>query len=398
MKIAIFTDTFYPCIDGVVISILNSTRLLAEKGHKIKIFAPSYRNNKIKLHKNITVERHFSIPILTYKDFKLVTPNGIALLRKVKQFDPDVIHIGTYSTLGVMGSLIAKRYRKPLIGTFNTLASEFTTYMSVKRVLKLDKLFGSTRHNRKASNKKLSKRIVWNLLMKLYNKCDIVIVPSPSIKKELKKHGLKKPMNIISYGVNTKEFTPKKEYSGKTPKLLHVGRISHEKNIDVIIKSLSRVKETFPNIKLSLVGDGPAMHSLRSLIRKLRLKDNVKFYGKIPHKKLGKIYRDHDIFLTASTMETFGLVVMEAMACGLPVIGVNKYAIPDLVLHGKNGFISKPFDDKEIAGYIEKLVKNKKLRERLGKNSLKIAKTHDLKYVNSFLEKLYKKSINIHKK
>ena len=242
--------------------------------------------------------------------------------------------------------------------------------------------------------KQLRKKMVWKMTCKIYNRCDLVTVPSNSIKKELSKHGIKVPVKILSNGVKLNIYSPKKNYRvGKNFEILHVGRVSFEKNIDVVIKSFNLLLKERKNVVLTIVGGGPALNSLKNLASSLNLKKNVNFPGYIFGKKLIRIYQKGNIFVTASTMETQGLVILEAMSCGLPVIGVNKYAIPNLVAKGVNGYIAKPFDEKKIRGYMKKLIDNPKLLEKFGKNSVEIAQKHDIRNVINELELIYKKII-----
>lgn len=415
MKIAIFTDEYFPSTNGIVISILNSTNLLAKKNNKIKIFAPKYKKeSKIKQHKNISIERFPSVSLATYKDVKIVFPRISKIKRLVDEFKPDIIHIQTPGSLGIAGLIYAKKFDIPCIGTYNTLVSQQLMYLSPYRLTKLDKfvemykavmyrkrksgdtgklLKNKDRYIKKVLSEGFAKKIIWKLTKYIYNQCDLISVPSEAIKRELINHGFTKPIKVISNGILLDKFVPKKRRSAKHIKLLHVGRISYEKNIDIIIKSFNILLKRHPFLTLTIVGDGPALNSLKDMVKKLDMTANIRFTGNMPHNKLCGIYNQHDIFLTASTMETQGLVILEAMACGMPIVGVNRYAIPDLVLHKKNGFIAKPFDIMGISKFVMKLIKNKSLKEEYGKNSIKLAKEHDLYNTVSQLYEAYNELI-----
>jgi 1,2-diacylglycerol 3-alpha-glucosyltransferase len=183
-------------------------------------------------------------------------------------------------------------------------------------------------------------------------------------------------------------FLPKEKYSAKA-KLLHVGRMSFEKNIDIVIKSIDILRKEFPDIKLDIVGNGPSLKSLSLVTKKLDLERNVHFLGCIEHDKLNMIYKEHDIFITASTIETQGVVILEAMASGLPIVGVRRLAIPDLVKNDINGYVVEAFDEKDMAEKIKILYKNRNLREAFGKKSTELAKEHYVKDVIEKLERLY---------
>jgi len=383
MNIAYFSDTFYPRIDGVVVTLLNFIQLLAENGHKIKLYVPNYKNIiEREFHENISIERYTSFKLIGYPDFRVAIPVLLKVERSIQIFKPEIIHFHTPGPLGLMGINCAKQYKIPLIGTYHTSLTDSLVCISLNK--KVDK-----------SNKKdLPKKIVWKLSNYYYNKCDLVTAPSESMRKELKKNGLKAKVVFLSNGLALDAFSLKEKYSKKA-KLLHVGRISFEKNIDVIIKSVFILRKEFHDIILDIVGDGPALKSLKLMTQKLELEKNIRFLGRKEHIKLNKIYKEHDIFITASTMETQGVVILEAMASGLPIIGVKKLAIPDLVKNNVNGYVTKPFDEQEMSEKIRILYKDSKLREDFGKNSTELVKEHDVKNVIEKLEKIYFEYKNI---
>lgn len=422
MKIAVFTDTYSPKVDGIVTSITNSTQALAGSGHKIIIFAPQYKEEeKLQLHPNIKVYRSFSLSLLSYNEVKLPIPNIAKITSVIKNFKPDLIHIHTPATIGLLGIFFSKLYDIPSVGTYHTILSEQITYLSLKRLTKLDRLIEKIKSKKAKTNSILSgtklekflksqgfrkmlnaplkeikekdfgKKMIWKMTCNIYNRCSLITVPSKSIKKELKKYGLTKPIKIISNGVDLSNFTPKKGYKvSKKLNLLHVGRIGFEKNIDVVIRSFKLLIKQRKNICLKIVGDGPALQSLKNLAESLNLKNKITFTGYLHGKDLVKAFQKSDIFVTTSTMETQGLAILEAMSCGLPIIGVRKYAIPDLVKHNINGYIAEPFTEEEIKQYIMEFIKNPRLLERFGKRSVEIAKKHDLKKTTNRLATLYK--------
>ena len=377
MNIAIFSDSFYPKVDGVTITLLNFTRFLAERGHKIKLYIPSYSDMEFKdFHENISVERHISFKLVGYPEFRLAIPVPQKIRESIKRFKPDIIHFHTPGTLGIIGIKFAKQYKIPLIGTYHTYLPGFLICISPNK--KIDK----------SDKKYLSKKIVWKLSNRLYNKCDLVTVPSESMKEVLEKNGLKTRVISLSNGLNLDEFSSKEKYNSNC-RLLHVGRISYEKSVDIIIKSVGILSKEFPDISLSLVGEGPALKSLKLLTKELEIEKNIHFLGFVEHSKLSSVYKEHDIFITASTIETQGVVILEAMASGLPIIGVNKLAIPDCVKNNINGYITTPFDETEMAEKIKILYLDSKLREAFGRQSAELVKEHDIKNTIEKLESIY---------
>lgn len=418
MRIAYFTDTFYPKIDGVVTSILNSSKKLIEDKHEILIIAPRYKGMHRELHwPGVTVKRCFSLSLISYPDVKIAIPNFVESYFLIKRWKPDIIHIHTPLLIGYMGTLFSRMFNIPLIGTFHALLTkEEIAYFSPKRLLKLDRLISTFTSktkfrltdkialfrflkelSEKTKEKRMdrwekgyAKRIIWRLIAIIYNKCDKIIVPSNQIKKVIKPH-VKKEVEVISNGIELKLFRPKSKYKKGTFNLIHVGRVGYEKNVDVVIKSVDIIRKVYPKVKLDVIGPGPALPNLKRLVKKLSLNRNVRFLGKIDYKKLNCFYKKADIFLTASTMETQGLVILEAMASGLPIIGVKKYAIPDLVINDKNGYIVKPFNHRAMAEKTIALLSNPNLIEKFGKESARMVKRHDINITYKRLEELYEK-------
>ena len=420
MKIAAFTDTFYPKVDGIVTSILNFSKELVKNDHETIVFSPKYKKFKELKIKGICIHRFFSISLTSYQDIKIVLPNLIKIFRLVKKHRPDIIHIHTPGPMGYIGTLCSRIFKIPCIGTYHTLISEQMMYISLKKLLRIEKAIGKISGSkfikffRKRKNmpdgydipvleedikkEKFGKRMAWRLSRFIYNKCDLIIVPSKSIKRLIKEKGIKKRTLVVSNGIDAGLFDPKKRYNKKIKKIVHVGRISFEKNADRTIKAFSLITKKYPEIKYFLIGGGPALNSLKNLVKKLKLTDQVKFLDYMPHKKLPDYYKRSDFFVTASTMETQGLVIFEAMASGLPVIGVNAFAIPDIVENGFNGFIVEPTDVKGMANYMEVLIKNPRLVEVLGKKAVLSTKLHDLRQTSLELEAAYKKLIKSKKR
>ncbi len=370
MKIAFFTDTFVPQTNGVVTSILNSTDRLARKGHKIMIFSPKIGKG-LNLHKNIKVVELKSFNLLPkYKEMEVRIPTFIKVLKEIRNFNPDIIHIHTPFGIGYEGFLCAKLLKKPLVGTYHTLLPDFLKHVSLAGLEK----------------KEQTKNLTWKYSNLFYNKCDIVITPSDVIKRELKKHGLKSKIEVLSNGVDLNKFYKKKIKKNKLT-ILHVGRISYEKNVDVVLQAM-KIVSLYKGIRFIIVGGGPDLERLKKYAEGINL--DVEFTGVIKNENLADYYNKADVFITASTIETEGIVILEAMACGLPIVGVNKLAIPEIVKNGKNGFVVKENEPEEMAMSLIKLIKNKSLRNKLGKNSMKIAKMYSLDNTVRKLEQLYK--------
>ncbi len=382
MKIAVFSDTFYPQTNGVVTSIINSSKELAKKENEIMIFAPKPKSGlkkKINFGKNIQVSYSHSLPLPAYKDYRIAFPGMITCLRKIRRFRPDVIHLHSPFSMGIQAFICAKVFNIPLVGTYHTLFPEFIKYLPVPKL----------------KDREIAKKMTWRYTNLVYNRCSIITTPSLAMKKELVKYKIKKPIKVISNGIDLSKFQRKenknirKKFKLKENIILHFGRISYEKSIDVVLKAFKLVLKTNPATQLLIVGDGPALKKLKNESKELNISENIIFTGFVKEKELLGLISSSDIFVTASSIETQGLVILEAMACRLPVVAVKSRAIPELVRHNKNGFLAKPFNEREMGKYLNKLLENKKLQLKMGSESARVAKKHSLEFTADMLYKLY---------
>lgn len=210
------------------------------------------------------------------------------------------------------------------------------------------------------------------------------------IEKQLREFGLKTKITVISNGLDLTSFKGTIKQLSSAPKLLHVGRISYEKNCDVILNAFKLIHDEIPDSTLTIIGDGPALPSLKVQAQNLGVENSVTFTGFIKREQLPEEYPKYDLFLTASTMETQGLVILESVACGLPAVGVDSFAIPELIHDGKNGYIAKPFDVKGIAEKSVEILKDPILYEKFSKESIKISKSHEMNACVDKMEEVYK--------
>lgn len=368
MKIAVFSDTYFPQINGVSRSVYNSARILTKFGHKISIFT----HEKAELSKDFEVIRFKIIKFFKHDDYDLILPNSIKLSKYLKKINPDIIHIHTPTLLGFLALQYGKKNNIPVVITYHTYLPEFLDYLPITFLNKTN----------------FMKKFTWNLTIWFYNKCDYVLAPSKVIIDELLKNGLKRKYGVVSNGVDLNEF-----YVEKVPKkyecdFLHVGRIGYEKSVDIVLKAFSLLDK---KAKLFVVGGGPQIEELKKLSKELKIDKRVNFLGPKRGKELLNYYNGCKVFVTASTIETEGIVLLEAMACGKPIIGVNKLAVPQVVKNKYNGYIVNQGNYKEFSKCMELLYKNKKLREKFGKNSLKRIKEYSLEKCVKKLEKIYKK-------
>ncbi|WP_061223701.1 glycosyltransferase [Leptospira weilii] len=402
MRVLYFSDTFLPKVDGVAISMKNFADLLAKRGHTFTICCPKYGEEDFyHIGDSIRIERFRSGYLPSYPDIKVVLPSPTKIKRVIKEFEPDLVHIHTPGLLGLYGINATEKYGIPTIGTYHTLMSEQDMYLSFYRLLKLDKLFlKASKSDKKLKMKDLSKiekfdkfnirkKVILKISNNIYERCDLIISPSHLIEKQLREFGLKTKIAVISNGLDLTSFKGSIKQLTSAPKLLHVGRISYEKNCDVILNAFKLIHDEIPDSTLTIIGDGPALPSLKVQARNLGVENAVTFTGFMKREQLPEEYPKYDLFLTASTMETQGLVILESIACGLPAVGADSFAIPELIHDNKNGYIAKPFDVKGIAEKAMAILKDPPLYEKFSKESIRISKAHEMTVCVDKMEEVY---------
>lgn len=390
MRIAYFTDTFLPRIDGVTYTIFEHTKLLSIRGNKVRIYAPAYpeKNENEKLN-GVSIQRYPSIPLPTYKGTRISFPNIYTMYKSIKKFNPDIIHFHTPGPIGISAILIAKFLKKPLVTTYHTLWSETLPPLPPFNIV-----YGFFKTDE--AEKDLFKKAIWKISGDFFDNCDVVVSPAKIIMRELLIHNHKSKIVVVSNGIDTNKF--KAKVRPKTNfKILYVGRLSHEKNVDMVIKAFAKVAKEIPEAKMEVVGDGPVLKSLKNLTDKLKLKNKIVFHGSIAREKLANYYNRCDVFATGSAMEVQPLTLLEAMSCGLPIVGVKRAGVAEMITNNVNGYLVSPSNSSAMSIKIIKILSSNKLRLKFSKNSRKITKENNLLSSIQKLEDLYKQTIRTHK-
>jgi len=382
MRIAIFTDTFLPQVNGVVRSIVTTANVLAKHGHSIAIFTVNAEklSKKIKakeLDERIQVYPFSSFALPTYKELQVRIPTFVPSLYEVYRFNPDLIHSHTTFGIGWEAVMSANFLNIPLVGTHHGFLAEFLKHV------KLDY--------------RIMKPLARRYLSFYYNRCDAVISPSVALVKELMQYKLRRPVHVLSnpvdlkyFSVNkTKEFLRKKFRLNKSV-IIHFGRLSYEKSTDLVLKAFAQILNWGIDAQLIIIGDGPERGKLEAIGRKLNIDKSVEFTGTLRDNDLTERIAAGDFFVSASTIETQGLVFLEAMALGLPVIGVNAGGVPEYVDNGKNGFIVEPGNVRAIAEAMKKFIEHPELRDSFGQNAKECVKKYDAEIIVGEIEKVYK--------
>lgn len=386
MKIAFFTDSFYPASNGVTSSILNFSEELLKRGHKILIFAPNLRGNGLPIeNKNIEVVRLPSVKSYIYPDFRIGAPTPRSFW-KLRKFNPDIIHVQTSLFVGGEGMISARLLKKPLVYTFHTF------FMDQEGL----KIFGLNK------GRSLMEKSLWKYEKNFCAKAEIVICPTEYVKKTLERQGFKNNLKIIPSGIkidslenkaNKEEL--KKRFNLKGKIILGVGRMSKEKNWEFLLSAFSYiVNDLKKNYSLVLIGSGPYQKKLEILTEILEIREKVKFLGEIEHNELIKegLYSIGDVFAMPSQFETQGLVTLEAMAFGLPVVSLKSKGSTEIV---RGVGILETNDEKKFAGTLVRILEDNNLRKKLEENSKGRACDFSIAKLTEELEKTYIKLLRV---
>ncbi|MBS3789482.1 MAG: glycosyltransferase [Candidatus Thermoplasmatota archaeon] len=357
MKIAMVTDTWLPTKDGVVNSIIQFRKCLEELGHQVYIFAPGQKNKVSEEDNNVFLFK--SKIFKPYPDYRMaIYPTG-RTQKLLSEKNIDVIHNHGMGFMGIRAMIASKFLELPCVFNFHTWVTDALQYSPLNLP------------------DNLLKRLTWIYLRYLLKKSHAVIAPSEQTMMELKEkcpnmhHSAVLPPTIdrTRYNKDVDGQSIRKRWGVEDESLLlHVGRISKEKNLELIINSLPYIKKERPDVRLFIVGDGPAKPYFESLVSKKGLDDVITFTGFVPEKELPKYYGAADAFLFASTFETLGLVMLEALATGTPVVGLDHGVIPEIINHGDNGLLFKD-SPKDCAEKTLKILRSeKKISDNFNEN------------------------------
>lgn len=335
MRIAMYTDSFHPFSSGVTTAVVATANMLAAGGHKIFIQAPRPKQpvDLSFLHKNITVHFVRAIDVMIYPDFRLGT-NIPLFLKEIREFEPDIIHVHTPGSVGLEGTLVAKRLKVPCVQTFHT-------YVMDSDILKLFKV----------NNERIGQVFeqggwrAMNAISKAYAR---TFAPSAFVEADLLEHNHPVPIVVTPNVLPAMALAPAVKSRKKPKKFIYVARQSHEKRIDLVLKAFAQILKKDPELELHLIGDGPAQTELFQLSQQLGIGPAVRWYGRIPHAELMRdhLFQKGDIFLSASPYETFGYTTLEALAQGVPVVTIDFRANAEIV--GDAGWVVPNTDDETL--------------------------------------------------
>ena len=354
MRVAIFTETFMPALDGVVTRLRSTIDELLKMGDELLVIAPRYGEGPAYYH-GVPIHRVASVPFPRYPQIKLAPINpGVG--RALRGFGPDLIHAVNPFVLGSGAPLYAHRMGVPLVASYHTNVTTYARYYGLGIGEKAGRWWTRTLHNRAQIN----------------------LCTSETTRKYLSESGVER-LHLWPQGVDTRRFHPakySKEWRLKlsaghpeAPLLLYVGRLGREKSIG----SMGDVLRAIPEARLALVGDGPARRELEVAFAGLP----AAFSGTRRGEELTAAYASADALVFPSTTETLGLAMLEALASGLPVVAARAGAAHEVVEDGVNGLLYDPGDRDALIETVRRILEDEGLRDRLREGARATAETRD---------------------
>lgn len=411
MKIVISTDIYYPMINGVAVFSRNLAAGLTKRGHDVLVLAPSISGDfesEYDEEYGFKVVRLSSKKMMLYpdqinkvpekKDFlgmkmpQLLYKNGLhvsympdlEIKRVLSEFQPDIIHNQTPGPVALAILRYARRHKVALVSTDHAYPDNLTQQVKLPELAK-----------------KPINAVMNAYFVSFLKRSDYATVPTEQVLTDCipkSKLFFRVPIEALSNGIDLSRFAKGRvnheiyeryDINPKKPTILYIGRVDPEKSLDVLMDAFIKVQEKVENAQLVIVGDGTMRPKLEKMAEKAGVSDKVVFTGRVIGKDLPQLYRTGDVFAITSKTETQSIVLLEAMATGLPAVAVKAGAIPELVHNGENGYLCEADDVDAAAKSLICILQDKNLRETMSEKSLELIKKHDISYTLTRIEEIY---------
>jgi 1,2-diacylglycerol 3-alpha-glucosyltransferase len=375
MRIAIFSESYEPIINGVSVCVSTLREGLVRRGHEVFVFAPEFKGH---VDTSDAVLRLPARHTFLMPEYPFPIPFAPAIRRQFASLAPDVVHTQTPFLLGVLGARWARRYGVPFVSTNHTLYTEYAHYVPVRP-------------------KALTKWFLKWLMKCYYSGADAVVVPSQPVERILRSYGIKTRIDVIKTGIDPvpgispaqrEEFRRTHGVAQDGFLLLYVGRIAREKNLRMLLTAFATVATSHDAAKLLLVGGGPALAETRQFAASLGLREKVSFAGMLRRDEVAPIYGAADAFVFPSTTETQGIAICEALSAGLPVVAVNAGGIPENLEPGVDSFLTND-DPAEFADRIAFLIDHPAARAEMGTRARANASNFSIDRMAADFERFY---------
>lgn len=353
MKIAIFSDTFYPDINGVAQTLKKFTNYLEGQVISYKVFAPDPVSKE---YVSDHIHRLKSLSFFLYPECRLAFPNFIQVKSEIEQFSPDLIHVATPFTVGFCGVYYAKKFNIPIVGSYHTDFNDYLHFYDLEFLT----------------------NPLWKYMKWFHSPLKKLFVPSIDTMEKLRSRGFSN-LEIFPRGVDCKLFHPNypkevvwKRYDiSKKFLLTYVGRLAPEKDLGTLMKIANSLPPEMNNqVHWLIAGDGPLLEELQRAAL-----PNLTFTGYLKGTGLAEVYSATDLFVFPSPTETFGNVVLEALASGTPAIGANAGGVKHIISNGVTGHLCEPGNVEEFVNRIIQLLGNDDFRGQMSLNARKYALT-----------------------
>lgn len=359
MRVAIFSESWYPYISGVNRSIEIFKMELEKRGHRVFLFVPaSGQTDK----EDNGIYRFFSLPALFNPGYRVTLPLSFRLCRTVQELSVDIVHSQSPMIMGRAGMYCSRRLDRPLVFTHHTLYDLYTHYAGP--------LAGP------------ATRYITSYVRGFANRSDLVITPTAIVAERLAAGGVTAPLKAVSTGVVLEEFENcdrtwlrrRLNLQNGEPIILCVARLGLEKNIYLLLDSFVLIKQRLPEAHLVLVGLGPLGEKISRYARELGLGDHFHLFDReFSRRELADIYCSADMFLYPSVTETQGIIINEAQAAGLPVVAVGAFGVAEMVSDGVDGLLTEP-EAEPLARAALEVLTDEGLKTRLGQGALEAAR------------------------
>ena len=362
MKVAYFTESLLPHTDGVVRTLCRLVETLESEKVDFMFFSPFKPDDNISWSPK--VKKVASVPLWLYDYYRIGLPYFHGIEQSLDELKPDIVHICSPTLLGMYGLKYAQKRKLPVVTSYHTHFVRYFNYYGLEQFETLG----------------------WGYLRWFHNQFDRTYAPSPSTVKELEQRGLNN-VELWQRGIDFDNFSPRYRNTDlrksigaeNKPVLLFVGRLVKEKDLDDLVKANHILKEKGYDFKQVIVGDGPMREELETRL------PNAHFTGYMHGKELAEWYASSDLFVFPSTTETFGNVILEAFASGIPAVGVNKGGVADIINHGIDGRIAQANDAKDFAENIEFFFNCNGEKKQYIQSAQNTAKTYNWQHINKGL-------------
>jgi len=369
MRIAYFTESLPPLTDGVSRTLSNLRETLESANIEYIFYSPFRSENPEWGDK---VYKILSVPFPLYKRYRFSLPIFHDLKYSLDKFQPDIIHVCSPFFSGLSAYNYAKERNIPIVNSFHTRFVSYCEYYG----------YG------------WAEPYCWRYLRWFYNRGNMTFVPSLATIRELSEKGFNN-LKLWARGIDINQFSPayadralKEKWSPNGwPVAIFVGRLVAEKDVEILLQAHSILKKRNVNYQLVLVGGGPYKHKIETSMPDIILQ------GHLEGEALSRAYASADLFVFPSTTESFGNVIQEAAASGLPSIGAAEGGVKDLISDGETGFLARPRDAEDFANKMEKVLLNTRLRNSMATEALKTIANKSWDNINRGLIDDYKKVI-----